>query len=129
MSDDSISIRDYFDLAIQRVEDQISALKEFEAQHFQLNELAIRKAEESMTNRLEGMNEFRLQLKDERTNLITKDVCEKVRDGQVVESERLETRLKVLERANAFSSGRLWMVMAFFAAIPTILALVALFRK
>ncbi len=42
--------------------------------------------------------------------------------------EKLESRIRKLEMSSAFSSGKLWMVMAIFAVIPTILALIALFR-
>lgn len=53
----------------------------------------------------------------------------KSQENLTLRCENFEIRLKSLERANAFSSGRMWMVMAIFAAIPTIIALVALIRE
>ncbi len=119
---DEVSLRDYVDLRIKNVEDKLDGQSKYMAQHFQLNELAIKKAEESMLTRLEGMNQFREQLNLERATYVTKEAL-------IASMAERNSRLKTLETANAFSAGKLWMIMAIFAAIPTILAVIALFKK
>ena len=120
MMDDAI--RDYIDTRIKNVEDKLDSQKEFNAMHFDLNENAIRKAEDSMTNRLEGMNEFRDQLREERGLLASKEYVQS-------RVESLARDIKKLEMTGSFSSGKMWMVMALFAAIPTIIALIAFVRS
>jgi hypothetical protein len=144
-----VPIRDYMDIRFKSVDDKLNAQSKYIEQHFELNELAIKKAEESMLQRLEGMNEFRAQIKDERGSYATKEMVESIKlectefaskesvtnsataikESIAASSTALDKRLKVLENANSFSAGKLWMFMALFAAIPTILALIALFRK
>ena len=116
-----ISTKDYIDLRIRSVEDKIDHLAKFNEQHFELNELAIKKAEESMLLRLEGMNEFREQINKERESYATKQEL-------TLKLEPINKSIKRIDEANAFSAGKMWMVMAIFAAIPTILALIALWR-
>ena len=146
LKDNQVSLKDYIDIRIKGLDEKLNSQAAFNLQHFTLNEMAIKKAEESMLQRLESMNEFRAQIKDERGSLATKDALESVRDStdtrlkllersseNLVTKEYLNTvtekRIKTLETANAFSAGKLWMVMAAFAVIPTIIALVALFKK
>ncbi len=119
---DDVSLRDYLETCLKSLEDKIENQSEFIAQHFELNEKAIKKAEEAMQIRLEGMNEFRSQINMERMNYLT-------RDNYSVIHEELCKRVEKLETTNSFSAGKMWMVMAGFAAIPTILALLALFTE
>jgi hypothetical protein len=146
---DDVTLREYLTSLIQNIEDKLDAQAEYTMQHFKLNELAIKKAEDSMTMRLESMNEFREQLQNERQLLATKENLDSVskdfenrirsyeearadyatKENLVTQGGALDLRLKSLERANSFSSGKLWMVMAGFATIPTILALIAMFRS
>ncbi len=118
----NISLRDYFDMRIRNVEDKLEAQAQFMAQHFQLNEMAIKKAEDSMTLRLVGLNEWREQNKDEREVLATKEALVSI-------AEALDKRLLILEKGSAFSAGKLWMVMAGFVAIPIIISIIALIWK
>jgi hypothetical protein len=149
MDNNEVSLRDYIDIRFKSVDDKLTSQSKYIEQHFELNELAIKKAEESMLQRLEGMNEFRAQIKDERGDLATKESVESIKlecaefaskelvtnsanaikESLASTSTALDKRIKALENANSFSAGKLWMFMALFAAIPTILALVALFRK
>jgi DNA repair exonuclease SbcCD ATPase subunit len=119
---DDVTIKDYVGALIKNLEDKIDAQSKFTAQHFQLNEIAIKKAEDSMTARLEGMNEFREQLKEERGSLATKEHLESM-------TASFDARLKTIENANSFAAGKNWIIMSLFAAIPTVLALIALFIK
>jgi len=120
MADDSINIKEYVDRCVAHTDKSISDLKSYIDKVFELNKDALQLANESMLARLESMNEFRAQIKEERANLATKG------DVTVV-YDKLNGRLCPLEEAKAFSAGKMWMVMAIFAGIPTVLALIALF--
>ncbi len=122
MTESEITLRDYIDVRIKNVEDKIDAQFHFSAQHFALNELAIKKAEESMLQRLEGMNEFREQIRDERGSLATKESMELILSAH-------NSRLGKLEISNSFSAGKMWAVIALFAIIPTIIAIIAFVRS
>jgi len=50
----------------------VASLKEYVDKQFQLNQIAINKAEEKMDLRMEAMNEWRAQNKDERGMFATK---------------------------------------------------------
>jgi hypothetical protein len=149
VENNEVSLRDYMEARFKSVDDKLIAQSKYIEQHFELNELAIEKAEESMLQRLESMNEFRAQIKDERGSYASKEMVESiklectdyatkelvtnstaaVKESLASTSTALDKRIKALENANSFSAGKLWMFMALFAAIPTILALIALFRK
>jgi hypothetical protein len=122
MTPEEVSLRDYMELCMKGLDDKIDAQTRLMTQHFQLNEQAIKKAEDSMTLRLESMNQFRAQLTEERSSLATKEWSQ---DNMKILSGRLDK----LENISSFSAGKMWMVMAIFAAIPTILAVIALFNR
>jgi len=115
-----VPLRDYIDTKIDAVQASIGDLKDNIDLRFDLNDKAVELANESILARLESMNEFRAQIKEERGNLATKE-------DVVSTYDKLDARLCPLEESRAFSSGKMWMVMAIFAAVPTILALIALF--
>jgi hypothetical protein len=54
-------------------DERIKHLAEKTELQFKLNQLAIDKAEAMMRSKIEGMNEWRLQNKDERSGLATKE--------------------------------------------------------
>jgi hypothetical protein len=58
-----LSLKEYFDLAITNLDDKIE-------QRFRLMQEAVNKAEYAHEKRLEGMNEFRSQLKDQQLTFI-----------------------------------------------------------
>ena len=119
---DAVSIRDYIDSRMKAEERRLDDFLKLITQHFDLNAKAIEKAEEAMLIRLEQMNEFRAQINKERAEYASKEA--------VVEMWRnIEKRLKPLEESRAFSAGKLWMVMAAFATIPTILAVIAIYMQ
>ena len=64
VDNNEVSLRDYMESRFKSVDDKLNSQSKYIEQHFELNELAIKKAEESMLTRLEGMNEFRAQIKD-----------------------------------------------------------------
>jgi hypothetical protein len=86
-----------------------------------MNDKALKLANEAMMARLESMNEFRAQIKEERGSLATKENLVSVYD-------KLDQRIKPLETMRAVSSGQMKLMIGIFSAIPTVLALIALFR-
>ncbi len=114
-----VTLKEYIDSRIKSLELQIESLARFNSQHFELNEKAIQKAEEAMLVRLDNMNEFRAQINQERANYATKE-------SVAVTQKVVDKRLNGLEQANAFSAGKMWMVIAGFTVIPTIIAIIAL---
>jgi hypothetical protein len=78
--------------------------KAFEAQHFQLNELAIKKAEDSMTVRLDNMNEFRAQLASERGLLATKEQVDGVKQQIIAYTENNAKLLEAFKQQIAISN-------------------------
>lgn len=137
VDNNEVSLRDYMESRFKSVDDKLNSQSKYIEQHFELNELAIKKADESMLTRLEGMNEFRAQIKEERGSYASREAVDSIKlacsefvtkDSATTTNNAVDKRLKALETASAFSSGKLWMVMAIFGGIPTILALIALFR-
>ena len=97
-----VSLKDYIDIRIKNVEDKIDALSTRNDLLFASSKEVFIKAEESMLVRLESMNQ------------LYKDV---------------DKRIMTLEEANAFSLGRLWVVMEGFVIIPTVIAVIAFIRS
>jgi len=114
-----VPLRDYLEARIKNVEDKIDALTQLNAQRFSLNELAIKKTEDVILLRLESMNQFKEQMSAEKAKYATKESMASV-------LEAYDSRLKRLELANSFSAGKMWTVMAGFAAIPTVISVIAL---
>ena len=117
---EDVSLRDYIDTKINGVEEKIGDFKKFVAQHFELDDKAKCLANESILTRLETMNDFRAQINKERSDYVTREML-------ATHLENVDKRLKALEMAKAFSAGKAYAVVALFAAIPTIIALIALF--
>lgn len=91
---DIITLKEYIDTSI-------NGLKDYFKQHFELDDKALKLANDDLSLRLKSIN----------------DGCEDI-----------IKRVKTLEESKAFSAGKTKMAMALFAGIPTILALIALFR-
>lgn len=143
MTTNDVSLRDYLEALIKGVIARLDAHAELNNQQFNQSQTAIKKSEENLTTRLDHLNEWRNQNKDERADLATKDSVtnltkyfsgtllsvQKSLDEKLVDMQKsTDARLKLLENANSFASGKAWMIMAIFAGIPTIIAIVALIR-
>ena len=109
-----VTLRDYIDTRFMELEKKLALQSD-------LNDRAIQKAEESLKIRLEAMNEFRKQIEKERQSYMTRDIYE-------ANLKSVDERVKRLEISNAFSSGKLWMVMAGFTLVPVIIGIVALVK-
>lgn len=95
-----VSLQDYIDQKTGSIEKSITDLRSYLKDHFDMNDRALKLAREEM------------DLKIKKIEADCKDV---------------NNRVVCLETSKAFSAGKMWMVMAIFAGIPTILALIALF--
>jgi hypothetical protein len=118
MSD--VSLKEYIDVQITGVHTSIDNLKSLMAKQFELNERAVKLAQEALTIRLEHMNEFRAQILEERANLATKE-------NLIAVYDKLDERIKPLETAKSVSSGQLKLLATLPAGVAMILALIALF--
>ncbi len=102
MTPDEISISKYIDTRIKSVEDKLDGQMQFFSQHFVLTALALEKAE-----------------KETEARKVRRDA----------DFKDMEGRISNLEMTRSFSEGKMWMVMALFATVPTILAILALIKR
>jgi hypothetical protein len=77
---DIVSLRDYFDGRLLELD------KRFDQQHVS-TQRALDKAEQALSRRLDGMNEFRDALKDQSNQMATREQLDRIRD-RVVEVEK-----------------------------------------
>ncbi len=80
-----VALKEYFD---RRIEDLRSAVNE----RFQLSDVAVSKAERTMNERLNSMNEFRDALRDQSNKMATRSELEKI-DEAVQELQRSKANL------------------------------------
>ena len=73
---------------------------------------AIRLARKELDRRLDGMNEFRDQLRNQAATFVTREISD-------VQHKRLEDRLSSLEKQKSNLEGRMWI-------IPSIIVLIQL---
>ncbi len=84
-----VALKEYMD---RRIDDLAAAFRE----RFTLNDSAIAKAERTMNERLNSMNEFRDALRDQANRMATR-----------VEVEKVESDVQELQRAKANLDGRI----------------------
>jgi hypothetical protein len=84
-----VALRDYLERRLEDLDRRLS-------DRFLLSDSAVAKAERTMNERLNSMNEFRDALKDQANRMATR-----------VELERLETIVSDLQQAKANLEGRL----------------------
>jgi hypothetical protein len=100
---------------------------EAHAREHALTQTALEKAERAMEHRLEGLNEFRGQLRDQAATFASRDLVDSrlatlsIRQDEA--TERIEARLKLLEHNSANLQGRLWSMGAGVALLMTVLTL------
>ena len=132
---DVVSLRDYLNLKantleekIEAVEDKadlkIDALAEKVELHLALNQTALDKAEHSMNSRLEAMNEFRGQMKDQQATYMTKDSYEVRHCDLQKEVEDLRLNRATLEGKASASSVYWSYVISAAAVVVAIIGLI-----
>lgn len=97
-----VSLRDYVDRRLADMDQHYNAL-------FRLNETSVSKAERTMNERLNSMNEFRDALKDQANRMATR-----------TEVEKVDQAVQDLQRAKANLDGRL---VAFSAGVSILMTL------
>lgn len=93
---DGITQKEYFNQRIDDVEEKIEL-------RFDSVDKALVLATDQMDKRLEGMNEFRAQLKDQSYNFLTKDAYE-------VRHQLIENKIETLQKF-------MWITMGIVMAI------------
>lgn len=105
------------DIALkEHLERRLDDLDRRYEQRFELNELALTKAERSMSDRLAGMNEFREALKDQSSRMITR-----------TEHERLADLVQELRQTHANLEGRLFVLPLLVSGIASIIVSLVVF--
>jgi chromosome segregation ATPase len=92
--------------------------RDYVEERFKSLQRAVDKAEESLTLRLESMNEFRAQINNERRYYVSK-----------AELESLEERLNKLENAQSKMEGRLTTVAGAITVVFTVIQILLHFVK
>jgi dsDNA-specific endonuclease/ATPase MutS2 len=117
MSPEEVSLKEYLELHVKKLEGEIGALREYcklstednkeltelsrrdnqelNNQHFKLNQTAIDEAKNVMTSKLDSMNEWRAQSKDREDRYVNKDV-----------HALLEAKVRELELSKALLEGK-----------------------
>lgn len=114
------------DVDIARIEEKLDGLTETVALRFLENQRAISKAEDSMTTRLEGMNEFREQLREQSTKFALREEVNRRFDEVVEDIKNLELSKATLEGKASQVSVNLAMV---FSGTGLILATVSIILR
>jgi hypothetical protein len=96
-----VSLQDYIDQRTNSIDQSIKDLRIYLQDHFNMNDRALKLAREEMD----------LKIKKLETDY-----------------KGVNDRVVCLETSKAFSAGKMWMVMAGFAAIPTIIGIIAFIR-
>ena len=106
-----ISIKEY-------LQSQVSWLdKYFQSQIHSIHD-AVNKANDSLSTRLDGMNEFRLSLKDQAGQFATKNEVK-------MQFESIDQRLKSLEISKANLDGKTSIISAIVAIVVSLLTALA----
>ena len=93
-----VALRDYFDRRLEDLDRRVM-------DRFTLSDAAVSKAERTMNDRLNSMNEFRDALKDQAGRMATRS-----------ELERLEATVHELRRAQANFDGRMVVLTGSISA-------------
>jgi hypothetical protein len=86
----------------------------------ELERLAISKAEVSVNQRLEAMNELRSQIQIERGSYVQREMYEKEHKAL---SDAIDARLKILENGSSNLQGRMWVIGAVVIIVNIILVI------
>jgi len=106
MSDDSITIKEFFDTRCAGIEYQLKV------------------TEEHLSERIDALSDYvcdYFELEREAREAWEKQTTDTLR--------LIDARVKELELSRSFSAGKVWMIMALLALIPTVLAIIALFQR
>ena len=114
---EAVSVKEYLEL-------KISALEQRLGQEAQLHQRAISKAEDSMNARLEGMNEFRAQMKDQQVTFLTRAEFGQFTVATNDRLARIDERIKDLETFKAVLAGKASVPANIMSIVLGIIALI-----
>lgn len=106
---DVVSLREYIDMRFNALEDKVAASNE-------ARQLAIDKAEASTNLRLESMNEFRSQLKDQASQFATKEEVE-------ARARVVDAHLAMIDNRFASFDGQLKVYAGIFVVVQLVLGI------
>ncbi len=98
-----VALRDYFEKRLEDLDRRIT-------ERFASSDSAVAKAERTMNERLNSMNEFRDALKDQSSRMATR-----------VEVDKIDEQVRELQRAKANLDGRLVILSGSISAITALL--------
>ena len=115
---DGVSLRDFLCNKISNLEQKMELT-------FKLNQSAIDKAESSMNDRLESMNEFRDTLRDQNKTFITKS------EHEYLEKQIVDLQLSKAELAGKAtqSSVNISYIIAILSILISVVSLIVIFFK
>lgn len=100
---EEIPLRQYLEILIKSLDDRMQ-------QRFLSMETAISKSEAILSHRLEGMNEFRKQVLEDRDLYATREALEQHIEWDIKVEQNLDERVRRIEQLAANMAGRFWVV-------------------
>ena len=107
---DTVSLCEYFST-------QIDSLKEYMELKFSSIETSTKLAQDNLNTRLESMNEFRMSLKDQTSNYITRAEHEAL-------ISKYDSDIRVLREANARNDGKASMNSVYIGYLIALIAII-----
>lgn len=115
--DDYISLKEY-------LEQKIEAVEKLNQKTFEMNNLAIKKAEDAMNLRLESMNEFRASMKDQQSVFATKAEFHSHTSSNEIAIDDLKKQLGKIQTALEVTATKAGMPMVYIIGLGSVVSLV-----
>lgn len=112
-----ITLREYVDSQIAALRTEIGCITTTFAMRFASQDEATKKAESSLSKRLDGMNEFRDTLRDQAGRLATKEEIQ-------MRAESIDRRIAALENARSVGEGQARVTTVLWSAFTAIVVAV-----
>lgn len=118
---DGVSLKEHFDDRLKSLEHtmclKITALADKTESTRQFNQLAILKAEDSINERLAGMNEFRAQMKDQTNTFVTATLFKNTQ-------ENTDSRINKLEKIAYIAEGKASQTSMLIALVGSVIGII-----
>lgn len=115
--DDYISLKEY-------LEHKIDAVEKLNQKTFEMNNLAIKKAEDAMNLRLESMNEFRASLKDQQSVFATKAEFHSHVTSNETAIDDLKKQVAKIQTSLEVTATKAGMPMVYIIGLGSVVSLV-----
>jgi hypothetical protein len=103
-----VALKEYFERRLEDLDRRIT-------DRFDLNESAVAKAERTMNERLNSMNEFRDALKDQASRMVTR-----------IEHDKLDAEIRHLQQAQSNLEGRRVVLTTVVSVVVSLISGVVL---